>query len=190
MGVPEGEHPPEWPLGRMLSMAARLVEQDWNEWLAGRRLTHAGLLALHALQSGPLTQRQLAAASMVEEQTMGRVLRRLERTGYVTRERDPADRRRVLVRRTPAGTRALHTALRADVANSLVSSGVSDPQALRRLLAQVIAGRLAARGEALPPGLTAGQAVPASPGTAGREVPASPGTAGREVPARPGTAGQ
>ena len=54
-----------------------------------RDMTHAGLLALHALRSGPRAQRELAAASMVEEQTMSKVLDRLERAGYVTRERDP-----------------------------------------------------------------------------------------------------
>ena len=47
----------EWPLGRLLSTAARLVEQDWNSWLAGRGMTHAGLLALHMLGTGPHTQR-------------------------------------------------------------------------------------------------------------------------------------
>ena len=78
----------EWSLGRLLSMAARLVEQEWNGWLASRDMTHAGLLALHALRSGPRAQRELAAASMVEEQTMSKVLDRLERAGYVTRERD------------------------------------------------------------------------------------------------------
>ena len=50
-------------------------------WLATHDLTHAGLLALHALQAGPLTQRQLAAANRVEEQTMSRVVARLGAPG-------------------------------------------------------------------------------------------------------------
>jgi MarR family transcriptional regulator, organic hydroperoxide resistance regulator len=64
----------DWSLGRLLSTAARLIEHDWNDWLAKHDLTHAGLLALQALQGGPLTQRQLAAANRVEEQTMSRVV--------------------------------------------------------------------------------------------------------------------
>ena len=44
-------------------------------------LTHAGLLALHALRSGPRSQRELAAASMVEEQTMSKVLDPLDGPG-------------------------------------------------------------------------------------------------------------
>jgi len=39
-----------------------MVEHDWNAWLAGHDLTHAGFLALHGLASGPLPQRELAAA--------------------------------------------------------------------------------------------------------------------------------
>ena len=85
-GDPGG--PADWSLGRLLSTAARLVEHDWNAWLAERGLTHAGLLALHALDEGPLTQRRLAAASRVEEQTMSRVLDRLERTGHVAEAGD------------------------------------------------------------------------------------------------------
>ena len=44
---------------------------------------------------------------MVEEQTMSRVLDRLERAGYVTRQRDTADRRRLVVRRTRAPAQAM-----------------------------------------------------------------------------------
>src|SRR6187551_1077936 len=67
VNVPDTE---DWSLGRLLSTAARLIEHDWNALLTTHDLTHAGLLALHALQAGPLTQRKLAAASRVEEQTM------------------------------------------------------------------------------------------------------------------------
>jgi len=150
MSTPGRPAAQEWSLGRLLSTAARLVEQDWNEWLASRELTHAGLLVLHLLDGGPRSQRELAASSVVEEQTIGRVLARLERTGYITRERDQADQRRILVRRTPPGTRALRAAIRADVANSLVSAHLPDSDTFRRDLLQVIAARLAARGEPLP----------------------------------------
>ena len=131
-------------------MAARLVEQEWNSWLASRGMTHAGLLALHALATGPHTQRELAAASMVEEQTMSRVLDRLERAGYVTRQRDTADRRRLVVRRTATGERAYRGAIDADVANTIVSGRLDDPRAFRRELIQLIAGLLTARGESVP----------------------------------------
>jgi hypothetical protein len=62
----------DWSLGRLLSTAARLVELDWTEWLTAHELTHDRPLALHALQDGPIDQRQLAAANRGEEQTMSR----------------------------------------------------------------------------------------------------------------------
>jgi len=145
----------EWPLGRLLSMAARLVEQDWNSWLASRGMTHAGLLALHVLRTGPHTQRALAAASMVEEQTMSRVLDRLEREGHVTRERDPADRRRLVVRSTTAGQQAYRAAIEANIANTIITRRLDEPEALRRMLIQLIVGLLADRGEEAPGSLLA-----------------------------------
>ena len=45
----------DWSLGRLLSTAARLVEHDWNHWLARHDLTHAGFLALHTLGPDALT---------------------------------------------------------------------------------------------------------------------------------------
>jgi DNA-binding MarR family transcriptional regulator len=157
----------EWPLGRLLSTAARLVEQDWNSWLASRGTTHAGLLALHMLGTGPHTQRELAAASMVEEQTMSRVLDRLERAGHVTRERDPADRRRLIVRSTAAGQQAYRAAIEADIANTIITRWLDEPEAFRRMLIQLIAGLLAARGEAAPHSLLAQPRGPDPPPAAG-----------------------
>ncbi len=141
-------------MGRLLSMAARLVEQDWNNWLASRGMTHAGLLALHLLQSGPHTQRELAAASMVEEPTMSRVLDRLAREGHVTRERDPADRRRLVVRATSAGLAAYREAIAADVANTIVTRHLGEPEVFRGMLVGLIAGLLADRGGQAPGSLT------------------------------------
>lgn len=145
----------EWPLGRLLSTAARLVEQDWNSWLASRGMTHAGLLALHMLETGPHTQRELAAASMVEEQTMSRVLDRLERAGHVTRQRDPADRRRLIVRATAAGQQAYRAAIDADVANTIVADRLDEPEAFRRMLIQLVVSLLTAHGQPVPGSLLA-----------------------------------
>jgi DNA-binding MarR family transcriptional regulator len=137
VGTPEFE---DWSLGRLLSTAARLVEHDWNSWLASHELTHAGLLALHALRRGPLTQRQLAAANRVEEQTMSRVVERLERTGYVTRERDSTDRRRLVISPTPAGTAVFERVQAESVADQLVERWVRDSVAFRSELARIISG--------------------------------------------------
>jgi DNA-binding MarR family transcriptional regulator len=127
-----------WPLGRLLSTAARLVEQQWNAALADLGLTHAGLLTLHALAEGPHTQRELAGLSHVEEQTMSRVLDRLARSGYVTRERDARDRRRLVVRITPEGEHAYRTAVDGGAANALVASRVADATRFRADLVSLV----------------------------------------------------
>ena len=95
-----------WPTGRLLSTAARLVEHAWVEALEARGLTHAGMIALHFLDAGPLSQSELASLAKVENQTMSRTIERLERSGFVERRADPADRRRQIVSRTAAGDAA------------------------------------------------------------------------------------
>lgn len=128
----------DWSLGRLLSTAARLVERDWNGWLARYDLTHAGFLALHGLADGPHAQRDLATASQVEEQTMSRVIDRLERTGHVTRQRDPSDRRRMLVIATSLGERTYRAVRDAAVADRLVADALDDPERFRAELTRVI----------------------------------------------------
>lgn len=95
-----------WPTGRLLSTAARLVEHAWAAALESRGLTHAGVVALHFLDAGPLNQTDLARLAKVETQTMSRTIERLERLGYVRREADTRDRRRLIVTRTAAGDAA------------------------------------------------------------------------------------
>lgn len=131
--------PETWSLGRLLSTAARLVEHDWNAWLADRGITHAGLMALDALDDGPLAQRQLAARSRVEEQTMSRVLDRLERTGHIERRRDTVDRRRLVVSLTPQGRTVLGQITSADIADVLVAQHLTDPAAFRAELVRLVA---------------------------------------------------
>lgn len=93
----------EWPVGRLLSMAARLVEHAWAESLEKLGLTHAGLITLHLLGEGPMSQTDLARRARVETQTMSRTLERLERDGHVVRERSVEDGRRHVVTRTESG---------------------------------------------------------------------------------------
>jgi DNA-binding MarR family transcriptional regulator len=114
------------------------VEHDWNAWLAERGLTHAGLLALDALEGGALTQRQLAAASRVEEQTMSRVLDRLARTGHVERRRDTVDRRRLVVSLTRSGRDVLDQIKSSDIADILVAEHLADPAAFRQELVRLV----------------------------------------------------
>ncbi len=105
-----------WPTGRLLAVAARLVEQRWTAVLDDMGLTHAGLIALHLLRDGPLPQRTLAQRCQVTDQTMSRTLDRLAKAGFVTRATDPADGRRQLTRLTGRGRAVHEQAVRAEPA--------------------------------------------------------------------------
>jgi len=157
----------EWATGRLLSAAARLVEHAWNGHLSQWDLNHAGLAVLHVLLGGPQTQRELAAAVQVEDQTMSRTVERLERSGYVERRRDTTDRRRVVVTLTPQGRDTCLQASDLEVAEGHFTQDVVDLPGLRRSLAEIIrnqssrrwpAGGCAARVEPTRPAAESGPA--------------------------------
>ncbi len=121
---PGGDDPSRWPTGRLLSTAARLVEHAWDAHLAAWDLNHASYAVLWLLHAGPASQRELAQRTQVQDQTMSRTLDRLVRSGYVTRERSGADRRRSVVALTAAGTRAARAAGDTALAESLLADAV------------------------------------------------------------------
>ncbi len=129
-----------WPTGRLLSSAARLVEHEWNAHLAQWGLNHASIAVLHILMAGPLTQRELATAVQVEDQTMSRIVERLERSTYIERRRDEGDRRRLAVSLTTQGRR---TCLRAsDLALAEgIFDGLPDVERLRQDLMAIVRRR-------------------------------------------------
>ncbi|MBX3067703.1 MAG: MarR family transcriptional regulator [Microbacteriaceae bacterium] len=136
--IPEdADHGPmaSWPTGRLLSIAGRLVEHAWVEALAEHGLSHAGFIALHLIGRGPLSQTEIAEQAKVEAQTMSRTLDKLERDGYISREKDPNDGRRHVVSRTPRGDHAWEAAKHLEAE---VFPRVSHPQELRTALLELI----------------------------------------------------
>ena len=133
---PASTDPAQWPAGRLLSAASRRVERDWNAHLAAWDLNHASLPVLVHLSRAPLSQRQLAAACGVTEQTTSRVVARMERTGYVTRTPHPGDRRQLVLSITDAGRAALAVASDLEPAEAMVTRGLTADEVaeLRRLL--------------------------------------------------------
>ncbi len=140
----EAEHGPmtEWPTGRLLSTASRLVEHAWLDALGDKGLSHAGFIALHIIGDKPASQTDLAARARVENQTMSRTLDRLEREGYIERERDPHDGRKHIITRTKQGAEAWNSArtLEADVFPQ-----IAETQALRNALLELITAGTARR---------------------------------------------
>jgi DNA-binding MarR family transcriptional regulator len=132
----------QWPTGRLLSTAARLVEHAWAEALEKLNLSHAGLIVLHLLDDGALSQTELAHRARVEVQTMSRTLERLERASFVERQKHPDDGRRHVVTRTSSGEAAW---LAARTLEADLFPAVSDNPALRTALLEVISTTAADR---------------------------------------------
>lgn len=129
----------QWPTGRLLSMAARLVEHAWEGVLREYDISSAGLVVLHVVSTGPASQRDIARVARVTDQTASRTVERLERVGYVVRETDPGDERRKVVTATEAGrTVYLELVERERSDPSLIAAlGESEP-VLRELLLELI----------------------------------------------------
>jgi DNA-binding MarR family transcriptional regulator len=86
--------------------AAAHLEPELEEALAEHGLTRPSYLVLLALTEAPegrLTQRELMASVRRTSGTLSVRLARLERAGYVERERDPDDRRGAIVTLTARG---------------------------------------------------------------------------------------
>jgi DNA-binding MarR family transcriptional regulator len=89
-----------------LIRAASHLEPELEEALAEHGLTRPSYLVLEALRAAPeqrLTQRDLMASVQRTSGTLSVRLARLERAGYVERERDPDDRRGAIVTLTGRG---------------------------------------------------------------------------------------
>lgn len=132
-----------WSTGRMLSSAARHVEREWNTHLAAWDLNHASFPVLVLLAQRDHSQRELATAVGVTEQTMSRILARMERTGYLTRTPHGADKRRHVISLSPAGAAVLREAARPGPAEAMTARGLTPDQVsqLRELLALMILAR-------------------------------------------------
>lgn len=127
----------EWALTRLLVTASRLVEHDIAAQLRPHDLTHAGFGILALVQQAPMSQREIATASRVEEQTISRTVDRLERLGMVRREKDPDDRRRYLITTTQDGRRTFRQATRHDLAEDVLGE-LPEAEALRSALSTLI----------------------------------------------------
>jgi DNA-binding MarR family transcriptional regulator len=91
-------------LGQASLQAERLVAGALAD--EGVRRHHYAVLATLA-DHGPASQAELGRRLWIDRSDMHGVLADLERAGLVTRERDPADRRRNVVAVTPAAAPAL-----------------------------------------------------------------------------------
>jgi MarR family transcriptional regulator, lower aerobic nicotinate degradation pathway regulator len=129
---------PSWLVSNTALFAQRLVSERFAA--EGRRMAHfAVLVALSEI--GPASQAALGRSLSIDRSDMVAVLNELEDEGLVARVRDEADRRRNLVRLTPAGTRALERLdeqVEAAQEELLAPLSAAERRELRRLLTRVV----------------------------------------------------
>jgi len=110
--------------------AAAHLEPELEEALAEHGLTRASYLVLLALREAPdgrLTQRDLMASVQRTSGTLSVRLARLERAGYVERERDPDDRRGAVVTLAARGRERVDAARPAyDETAARLAAGLPD----------------------------------------------------------------
>lgn len=87
-----------------LYAASGLVTRAYRPLLAPLNLTYPQYLAMMVLwEHGDATVSELGEALELDSGTLTPLLKRLEMAGFVNRERDPADERRVIVSPTDTG---------------------------------------------------------------------------------------
>jgi MarR family transcriptional regulator for hemolysin len=129
-------------LGILVSRSARTLDRALDEALASAGGSLATWLVLQALGTGEhATQAELARAVGVRQPTLTHHLDSLERSGFVTRQRDAGDRRAQRVLLTDDGRR-LFVRLRRTAAafDGQLRAGLTaaDVDHLGRLLAQLV----------------------------------------------------
>ncbi|NYD43410.1 MarR family transcriptional regulator [Nocardioides panaciterrulae] len=124
-----------------LSVASRSVVAIYRPLLEPLGLTHPQYLVMLALwEHQPLSVRELSRLLQLEPATLSPLLKRLEESGLVRRERDPSDERALAVRLTPRG-RALRQDAEQIPAAVVATLGieVAELQRLHGMLTRVIA---------------------------------------------------
>lgn len=128
-----------WLLGRASRAAQQLTQERLAE--AGVRRGFYGVLATLA-EFGPAAQAEIGRRLGVDPSDMVAILNELEGAGYVSRGRDPGDRRRNSVTLTAAGADALgrfDEAIAAAQEMVLASFSTEQREQLIGLLEQLVA---------------------------------------------------
>ena len=129
---------PSWLLNQAALRANRLVSAGFAA--EGMRRHHFSVLV--ALdEDGPASQAALGRRLGIDRSDMVAVINDLERDGLVARAKDERDRRRNVIRATPAGQKRLkRLGARVDAAQAALMEPLSaaERRTLERLLARVV----------------------------------------------------
>lgn len=151
----------------LIEYLARVARRAYDTGQAPGCLRPRHMIALTLLhEHGPLSQQALGEALSLDPSNVVGLLNDLEERGLVTRQRDPADRRRHIVSLSPAGKQELAASgtRLVDVEEHVLSA--LSPAERAQLLALLVR---AVGSAALPDGSLAGRSACA--GLAGEESP-------------------
>lgn len=126
---------PEKALGFVLNDVARLLRRNFNQRLQSLGLTQAQCRVIFYLSRCEGTQ-QVALAEVLEVQpiTLGRLVDKLEASGYVERRRDPLDRRAFCLHLTPKARPLLEKIWLIGAESRADMAGDLDEQSLKPFL--------------------------------------------------------
>jgi MarR family transcriptional regulator, transcriptional regulator for hemolysin len=148
------------PIGLHLARTAKVVSRAFDDALAEAGGSRPVWLILVSLKSGSWgTQRELAKSLGIEGATLTHHLDGLERTGLVTRSRDPDNRRVQRMELTKEGDEAFHRLRKAAVEfDERLRDGIPerDVDHLRALLGRLHANVSEDVAEAAPPSAARG----------------------------------
>src|SRR4051794_1714804 len=92
--IPSSRREPEQLVGFWINLVSRTIVRVMDDRLRPYGFAMSHLPVLRALAQGrALSQKELAHAARVEQQTMAELLARMERGGLVDRQQNPDDKR-------------------------------------------------------------------------------------------------
>jgi DNA-binding MarR family transcriptional regulator len=126
----------------LLGKAGAVARQHWTAALARTGVSPSQFMVLMALaETGPVCQQFLARVIGIDPRNIVPILDSLEARGLVSRETDPADRRRRVIEVAPAGRRIVAelSALGEQTERELLAPvPPADQESLRRILRTIL----------------------------------------------------
>jgi DNA-binding MarR family transcriptional regulator len=126
----------------LLGKAGAVARQHWTATLARTGVSPSQFMVLMALaETGPVCQQFLARVIGIDPRNIVPILDSLEARGLVSRETDPADRRRRVIELAPAGQHLVAelSALGEQTERELLAPvPLADQESLRRILHTIL----------------------------------------------------
>ncbi|MFQ5773485.1 MAG: MarR family winged helix-turn-helix transcriptional regulator [Kiloniellaceae bacterium] len=129
-------------IAHLIRRAHQRASATFNSVLSDYQITPAQFFAMARLrEKGQLSQNLLGRLSAMDPATIQGVMRRLHDRGFIERLPDPTDRRRMILRLTPAGKTmidGLAGGIEAATTRILAPLAPNEQEQLRNLLKRIV----------------------------------------------------